>query len=130
MRMSGSCSRPLGKLPFFFLDNVKLKELFKNKFFLRFPGCLSRIPDDYPASEFFPFGIPNPNFFHPRSRIRIFPSRIRITEFTYFNPKIVSSLKHHPVCSSRIRIMIFYPSLIPDPGVKKAPDPGSATLNS
>jgi hypothetical protein len=22
----------------------------------------------------------------------------------------------------------FYPSLIPDPGVKKAPDPGSATL--
>jgi hypothetical protein len=31
---------------------------------------------------------------------------------------------------SRIRILIFYPSRIPDPGVKKAPDPGSvfATL--
>ncbi len=30
-----------------------------------------------------------------------------------------------------IRILIFYPSRIPDPGVKKAPDPGpgSATLN-
>jgi hypothetical protein len=24
--------------------------------------------------------------------------------------------------------MIFYPSRTPDPGVKKAPDPGSATL--
>jgi hypothetical protein len=35
-----------------------------------------------------------------------------------------------PGCSSRIRIMIFYPSRIPDPGVKKASDPesGSATL--
>jgi hypothetical protein len=29
-------------------------------------------------------------------------------------------------CSSRIRILVFKP--IPDPGVKKAPDPGSATL--
>ena len=31
---------------------------------------------------------------------------------------------------SRIRILIFYLSRIPDPGVKKAPDPGSesATL--
>ncbi len=26
------------------------------------------------------------------------------------------------------RILIFYPSRIPDPGVKKAPDPGPATL--
>jgi hypothetical protein len=31
----------------------------------------------------------------------------------------------HPV--SRIRILTFYPSLIPDPGVKKAPDPGSGS---
>jgi hypothetical protein len=29
----------------------------------------------------------------------------------------------HP--GSRIRILTFYPSRIPDPGVKKAPDPGS-----
>jgi hypothetical protein len=26
------------------------------------------------------------------------------------------------------RILTFYPSRIPDPGAKKAPDPGSATL--
>jgi hypothetical protein len=32
----------------------------------------------------------------------------------------------HP--GSRVRILIFYPSRIPDPGVKKAPDPRSATL--
>jgi hypothetical protein len=30
---------------------------------------------------------------------------------------------------TRIRILIFYSSLIPDPGVKKAPDPGSTTLS-
>jgi hypothetical protein len=28
---------------------------------------------------------------------------------------------------SRIRILIFYPSRIPDPGVKKALDPGSGS---
>jgi hypothetical protein len=32
-------------------------------------------------------------------------------------------IKYDPGCSSRIQI--FYPSQIPDPGVKKAPDPGS-----
>jgi hypothetical protein len=32
----------------------------------------------------------------------------------------------HP--GSRIRMLTFYPFRIPDPGVKKAPDPGSATL--
>ncbi len=31
----------------------------------------------------------------------------------------------HP--GSRIRMVTFYPSRIPDSGVKKAPDPGSAT---
>jgi hypothetical protein len=39
---------------------------------------------------------------------------------------IVSKLRNrnfHP--RSRIRILIFNPSLIPDPGVKKAPEPGS-----
>ncbi len=35
----------------------------------------------------------------------------------------LSSRKYDPGCSSRIRILIFYPSRIPDPGVKKAPDP-------
>jgi tankyrase len=33
----------------------------------------------------------------------------------------------HPGSGSRIRILIFYSSRIPDPVVKKAPDPGSAT---
>ncbi len=51
-----------------------------------------------------------------------FPSRIRINEFKHFNPKklFLSSRKYDPGCSSRIRIL--YPSRIPDPGVKKAPD--------
>jgi hypothetical protein len=44
---------------------------------------------------------------------KLFSSRIRVV---------------HPGCSSRIRILVFYPSRIPDPGIKKAPDPGSATL--
>ncbi len=41
----------------------------------------------------------------------------------------LSSRKYDPGCSSRIRIPDFLP--IPDPGVKKAPDPGSgsATLD-
>ncbi len=77
------------------------------------PGCLSQIPD--------------PNFFHPGSRISI-------KEFKYFNPKklFLSSTKYDPGCTSRNRILTFYPSRIPDPGFKKAPDPGtgSATLES
>jgi hypothetical protein len=34
----------------------------------------------------------------------------------------------HPRSGSRIRILTFNPSKIPDPGVKTASDPGSATL--
>ncbi len=38
---------------------------------------------------------------------------------------MVSKLsENNPVCSSLIRILILYPSRIPHPGVKKAPDPG------
>ncbi len=82
------------------------------------PGCLSRIlvfsiPDPK-------FSIPDPGseFFHPGSeffpsRIRIFPSRICIKELTQW---FQSSRKYDPGCSSRTQI--------PDPGVKKAPDPG------
>jgi hypothetical protein len=68
--------------------------------------------------------IPDPgsDFFHPGSWILI-------KEFKYFNPKklFLSSWKYDPDCSSRIPD----PDLIPDPGVKKAPDPGSgySTLN-
>ncbi len=49
------------------------------------PGCKSRIPD--------------PNFFHPESRIRV-------KEFKFINPKdwFLRSRKYDPGCSSRIRI--------------------------
>jgi hypothetical protein len=78
------------------------------------------------------------NFSRSGSRIRIFsilnpgsaPKSLCI-----FNPKkwFLSSRKYDPGCSSRNRILIFYPSRIQilifyptrilDPGVKKAPDP-------
>ncbi len=76
---------------------------------------------------------------YPGSRIRIFSSRskrfwildpICITEFKYFKQKNLfpSSLKYDPRCSTWIRILIFIHPGYPDPGVRKAPDPGSATL--
>jgi hypothetical protein len=47
-------------------------------------------------------------------------------EFNYFNPKMfLSSRKYDLDCLSRIWILIFYLSLIPDPVVKKALDPGN-----
>jgi len=66
--------------------------------------------------------IPDPNFSHPGSRIRI-------KEFNYSNQKnCLKALGNmirfvHPGSGSRF-------VTIPDPGVKKAPDPGSgfATL--
>ncbi len=72
--------------------------------------------------------ISDQTFFHPGSEIFHPGSRIRIKEFKYFNPKkwFLSYRKYDLGCSSRIRI--FHPSRISDPGVKKAPDPGSATL--
>ncbi len=83
-----------------------------------------RIRDVYPGSRIRLFSIPDPNFFisDPHQRIWL----------GYFNPKncFLRSRKYDPVCSSWIRILIFYPSRIPDLGVKKAPDPvsGSVTL--
>jgi hypothetical protein len=66
--------------------------------------------------------IPDPIFFHSGSPIRI-------KEFKFFNPQklFLCSRKYFPGCSSRIRIRIFYPYRIPDPGVKKAPGPGSGS---
>ncbi len=82
------------------------------------PGCLSRIrlfsiPDR--GSDVFPSRIPDPNCLHPGSRILI-------KEFKYFYPQkskkwFLSSKKYDPGCLSRI----------PDPGVKKAPNPGSGS---
>ena len=74
------------------------------------------IPD--PGSDFFPSRIPDPNCLHPGSRIRI-------KELKYFNPKkwFLSFRKYDPGCSSRIPDPDADFLLIPDPGVKKAPDP-------
>ncbi len=71
--------------------------------------------------------IPDPTFFHPGAEF--FPSRIRIKEFKYFNPwkRFLSSRKYDPSCSFRIPDLDPDFLSIPDPGVKKAPDP--ATLN-
>ncbi len=61
-------------------------------------------------------------FFHPESRIRIFYTPDPHQEFKYFRPKwFPSSWKYD---------LGFYTSRIPNPGVKKAPDPGSATLET
>jgi hypothetical protein len=83
-----------------------------------------RIRDVYPGSDFFPSRSPDPNCLYPGSRIRI-------KEFKCFNPKkwFLSSRKYDPGCSSRIpdTDADFYSSRIPDPGVKKAPDPGSGS---
>jgi hypothetical protein len=105
-------------------DLIRIR--IQTKFSVEDPGCLSRIPD--------------PTYFHPGSRIRTVSipdpgSRILIKEFKHFNPKkakkwFISSKKYDPSCSSRIPDpdADFLPSRIPDPGVKKAPNPGSATL--
>ncbi len=62
--------------------------------------------------------------FIPDPESEVFPSRIHISELKYFNPNIVFKLSEYdPICLSRIPILIFYPSRIPYPGVKKAPDP-------
>jgi hypothetical protein len=74
------------------------------------PGCLSRIP----------------NFFNPG-----FASTNSNTGILKQKKLFLSSRKYDPGCSSRIRIPdpdpVIYLSRIPDPGVKKAPDPGSGS---
>ncbi len=61
-----------------------------------------------------------------------FPSRNHIKEFKYFNPKklFLSYQKYDPGCSSRIRILIFHPSRISDPGVKRHRIQGSKGIGS
>ncbi len=60
--------------------------------------------------------IPDPNNFI---------SRIRIKIFKYFSPKKLfpSSRKYDPGCSSRIQILIFYPSRILGSKRHRIPDP-------
>ncbi len=90
-----------------------------------------RIRDVYLGSRIRLFSIPDPNCLHPGSRILI-------KEFKYFNLKkakkwFFSSKKYNLGCLSRIPDpdADFLPFRIPDPGVKKAPNPGSgyATLD-
>jgi hypothetical protein len=118
----------LVRVPYFL--TLQSSELFSHPYpFL----SVLRILDVYPGFEFFPSRIPDrifsildPNSFRPESR-----SRIRVKEFKYFYPKksFLCTRKYDLACSSRIQILSFYPSRIPDPGVKKAPDPESATLS-
>jgi hypothetical protein len=78
------------------------------------PGCLSRI-------RLFSSRTLDPNCLHPGSRIRI-------KGFKYFNPKklkkwFLSSGKYDPGCSSRIRMLTFYPSRIQGSKRHRIPDP-------
>ncbi len=77
------------------------------------------IPD--PGSDFFPSRIPDPTCRHPESASK----NLSILTPQKTKKWFLSSSKYDPGCSSRIRMLTFYPSRIPDPGVKKAPDPGS-----
>jgi hypothetical protein len=74
--------------------------------------------------------------FIPETGSEYFPSRIRIKEFKYFNPKngfqaLGNMIRIvHPGSGFRIRILTLYPSRIPDPGVKKALGPGYRIRNT
>ena len=80
------------------------------------PGCLS-------GSRIRFFSIPDPNCVYPGSSSK---------NLSILTPKkakkwFLSSKKYDPGCSSRIQDpdADFLPSRILDPGVKKAPNPGS-----
>ncbi len=75
------------------------------------PGCLSRIPD----TNFFP---------DPESASK----SLSILTQKWFLALGNTIRVVHPGSGSRI--LIFCPSRIPDPGFKKAPNPGFATLFS
>ncbi len=92
------------------------------------PGCLSRIPD--PRSRIRLFSIPDPTCLRSGSRIPDPGSASR--NLSILTPKkpnkwFLSSRKYDRVVHPGSRIpdqdADFLP--IPDPGVKKAPDPGS-----
>jgi hypothetical protein len=70
-----------------------------------------------------------PNFFHLGSRVKkiSYPGSGSASKdvSTLIQKMFLSSQKYDPGCSSWIRILIFYPSRIPDPGSKRhrIPDP-------
>jgi hypothetical protein len=75
--------------------------------------------DVYPGSKFFP------------SQVRIFSIRHTGSEsknLSILTQKLfLSSRKYDPCCSSRIQILIFYPSRIPHPGFRGDKDTGSGS---
>jgi hypothetical protein len=99
-------------------------------------------PAEIPVPTFFHPGSPDPTFFHPGSdfypsRIpdpgsELSPSRIRIEEFKYFNPKkwFLSSRKYDPGCSSRIPDPDAYFLPIPDPRSRGKKGTGSRIRNT
>ncbi len=124
----------------------KSQQIWRRDFQFCWSGLF--IPD--PGSRIRIFSIPDPGFWirifsilDPWSRIQIFSipdpgSRIRIKEFKYFNQKkwFLSSQKYDSGFPPRIRIPDLDPdflpipdpdpvSQIPNPGVKKAPEPWS-----
>ncbi len=87
------------------------------------PGCLSRI---------WIFSIPNPwsEFFQSRFRNKELKCKCPGNKKSILTQKIVSKLSE--IWSGlfiRDPFPDFYSFLIPDPGVKKVPDPGSASLS-
>ncbi len=69
--------------------------------------------------------IPDPTFFHPKSRIQIFSIPDPVSTSKEFNPKklILSSMKYKPGYSSQIRILTFYASRIQGSKRHRIPDP-------
>jgi hypothetical protein len=118
--VSSSFSPPPRKYSQLFPQLLQSTERKSGSFFIlsgsvAVPGCLSRIQD--------------PKFVHLESQIH--------GKKKFLDPGFESASKNlstltQKICLSRIRILIFCPSRIPDPGVKKAPDPvsGSETLLS
>jgi hypothetical protein len=84
---------------------------------LRIRDVLSRITDPN-------FSIPDPG----SKRFRIRTKNFSIYTQKNFLPNSPNMIRYvHPGSGSRIWILIFYPSRIPDPGVKQAPHPGSGS---
>jgi hypothetical protein len=82
-----------------------------------------RIRDVYPGSDFFPSRIRTVSIQDPGSSSKNLSILTPPPKKKWF----LSSKKYDPGCSSRIPDpdADFLPSRIPDPGVKKAPNPGS-----
>ncbi len=71
---------------------------------------------------------PGSQLFHPKSQIQGQKDSGSASEnlsFFLLKKLFLRPLKYGPGCSSRIRILIFYPSRIPDPLARKAPVLGS-----